>query len=607
MFNPITKVRQEVKDYLHTHVDIVPGTRFNTYDTIKRINLTLNDSFENDALFEGREKIYVNISRPRAEAVATYLDIDTKDIRLEERNPESYFASSFLEYELQLKLKEIGVSRKLNQMARKLAQYGSLVVEETNDGFEIVDLRHIFLDPTVEFIKESRFVINKYSLDDRSLREKKEEGWDSDAIESIIAKKKSSLGHAEQAYEDVESENSVVSSKLIEVYRRFGYVPESFVKESGDDEKMVFAVYVVAEPFMQSKKADGTYHDEGVILYKKEWKGELPMKDVHMFKIDGRWLGLGVIEALFPQQERTNELVNQKRISMEVELMHIFQSADPMVLTNVLADLKSGDVLHSKSGISKLDNRDININSYQTELNNYDGFADKVSFANDILTGGDVPKTTPATNVVLQNNNSIKIHQFKREDFAIFVRELLEEHVLPKVISDLDHEHVVKFTGDSEIIRSLDKRVAKNIANEAALDAVLNGVTITQDDKERMAELTINSLRQKGSKRFIKLVKGYYKKYQYDLQIHVDNEMKDAPTLANNMFSFMQILASNPQALDDPVVRELTMGYGEKIGINTGKLEIAMAERESKQQAQPNNLPNITPQQTNERSSQTVL
>lgn len=606
MFDPITQVRQEVSDYIDTYIDIVPGTRFNTYDTIKRINLYLNDSFEDDSLFEDREKIFINISRPRAETVATYLDIDQKDIVLEERSPSGYFASSFLDYEFKTKMYEMGLSAKLNKLSRKLAQYGTVVIEETHDDFDIIDLRNIFLDPAVESIKESRFVITKYYLDDRSLREKVKEGWDSDAIEAIIAKKASAKGESQQAYEDVKSSDGVKSSKLIEVYRRFGYVPEAFIYKGGDPTKMVFAVYVVAEPFLKSKGADGEYKDEGLVLHKMEWKDELPLRDCHMFKIDGRWLGLGVMESLFPQQERVNELINQKRISMEIEMMHIFQSADPMVLSNILADLRSGDVLHSRQGISKIDNRDININSYQTELNNYQGFADRVSFANDILTGGEVPKTTPATNVVLQNNNAVKIHLFKREDFAMFVRDVMKDIILPKVISDLDEEHILKFVGDSEVVNRLDNTIADGQANAVAIDAVLSGVPITKVDKDEIKALTLEQLKLRGSKRFVKLAKGYYSKHEYDLVVHVDNEAKDANVIASNMFGFLQILASNPGAIDDPVTRELVFGYGKQIGIDVGKLEMAQAERESKQRQQPSQLPDITPP-NNERSNQAVL
>lgn len=158
MSNIFSQIRKENDDFFHQYIQIVPGYSFNQYETLKRIHLYLNSKFEGGGLYLGREKLFFNVVVPACEVAAKMLNVDTKDIRLIPQDAKSYFSSYLLEKELKQWLKTSKLSNVLNKIAEEGPRYGSVVLEKVKGGAKVVDLRKLILDPTVESIKDSRFV-----------------------------------------------------------------------------------------------------------------------------------------------------------------------------------------------------------------------------------------------------------------------------------------------------------------------------------------------------------------------------------------------------------------------------------------------------------------
>jgi hypothetical protein len=600
--NIFNQVRSEIDDFLYNDIEVVPGYNFNQYETIKRAHLYLNSQFQDSSLYNGREKIFYNISTPRKDTVVRFLDIDTKDIKIHDLDPKSTMATSLLQKELEIFMRKHNIAHKLNQLADEVVTYGSVVLKDTKDGPVVQDLRRLFLDPTVENITDSRFItyVDYYTPD--QLRKKVNQGWDEEAIEKIIKHKEDQESDAPQAYEGDHMSNEIRSTKLIEVYTRYGNVPEKFIK-GGKSEKSVPAVCIVAEPYMTGENDRGEEEERGQVMFKGKWNKDFPFRDFHFTKTRGRWLGIGVMEALFPAQERMNELANQKRISMELSTLHLFQSADPTIINNMLEDLQNGDVIKVKqpNAIQPIVNEERNLPAFAQEANDYVVLADRISFANDFIAGGNLPSTTPATNAVIQNNNATSVHLFKRENFAIFLTNYFNDYVIPQLVKDLTAEHVLRFVGDSAELDQIDQAVAENAVRSAQLQA---GGLITQPLKDKLFADALAQLKKRGNKRFIKVIKDYYKDKEVEIGVVIGNESKDLATMANNNFTLLQTLAANPQFLNDPVNKELAFAYAEQIGANVGRLEIADSKRQSQQQQQQaqqgQRLPNAPRQQTEE-------
>ena len=570
-------IRNEVDDFINNSIEVVDGYSFNQYETIKRIHLYLNSQFEGSKYYEGREKIFFNIVKFRKEAVARFFDIDTKDIKLRPLNPVSEYSTLFLEKELQYWVKKNKFDILLNRMADQFTGYGSAVIRKTKKGAKLMDLRRIFLDPTVETISDSRFITIKHNLTASQLRDKVKDGWDADAIERIIRRKENdeTLDQSPESYEDGVTITAVRSTPYYEVYERFGEVPQS--EFEGKSTKMVRSLFIVAEPYAKSE-VDGNEYENGEILYKTKWNKEYPFRDIHYSKTEGRWLGVGVVEDLFPVQERMNEVKNQQRISMEISSIHLFQTSDNTIVSNVLTDLSNGTVVKSKSGINPIVNEERNLAAFANEEQSYMGMADRISFANDLVTGGQLPTSTPATNAVIQQNNSVSVFLFKRQNVTNWLQDFFTDFVLEQALRDMSAEHILRYAGDSSVLKLIDD----SLVQKAKFKAVLSAEKAISEEEFMALEFSTRSELQKlGNVRFVKIKQDLYGDLEFEFDIQIGNEQEDPNVMANNIKAVLVDLVTNPQLMQNPLAKLLFSEYAQRIGINPAKLEMAMGQMET--------------------------
>ncbi len=599
-------VRKEIQDFIHNPITVVEGYEFNQYENVKKTHLYLNSRFYSGSntnadqpLVDGIERaeddrIFFQITTPRVKAVKRFFNIDIADVVLDEIDPQSELALQLLNKDFDRFAEKHGLSAEFNKFRDPYIEYGSLVIEVLgNKKPSVIPLQNYFLDPTVERSADSRFNTIKYSMTPKMLRDKIKDGWDKDAVEAAI-KAASEKSNAKNSYEDDGGTNQIISSSLIDVYKRYGYLCRHMVDdeakegtEGGDEEIMTMTVVALGPNAVKKGNKDD---DKSEVLYKQEWKSDLPILDTHLVKTHGRWQGIGIVELLYPIQQRMNEVANQKRISMEISMLHLFQTADPGVLNNILTDLENGDVLRTKvqGSISPIATEERNLAATESEIVTYQTQGDKLSFANDLLSGGDVASSTPATNVVVSNNNQVLVHLEDRQNFTNFVAdEYIKRHVVPQLIKEMDDEHFLRIVSEPEDLLQIDDKIVDMQAWEIIKDRAINQGkmidAVMQDDLKKEIRQT---LARKGGNRYAKILKGYYKSKIGDVLVLIGNEKKDLAKMANNTLQFFNVI-QNPQVLDDPVNRLFITQYAREIGIDTAKLELAYAKRTAQQDANP--------------------
>ncbi len=575
-------IRQEVFDFLNNYIVIVPGYSFHQYLTIKRIHLYLNSKFEQsnegDALWKNRERLFVNVVVPACEIASKMLNVDSKDVRLLPQDPKSYFSTYLLEKELRQWLKTSKIANILNKIAEDAPRFGSVVLEKTKDGAKVIDLRKLMLDPTVESIKDSRFVTTIAYMTPSELRET---GWDD--VELAISRFGTTYGQT--AYEDRSGGvNLMRSTPYVKVYKRYGEVQQGWI-DGSTSQKMVKALFIVAGAEEQQKSADGkNTTDLGVVLFKSRWYKEWPYKDFHYQKVLGRWLGLGIVESLFDVQVRMNELKNQKRISMELSSLHIFQTKDNQIVRNVLDDLQSGDIMLSKSGIEPVANEERNLPAFKDEEESYLAHAQRISFAYDAVSGAAAPASSTATANINAQQQATSTFGFKRENYTNMLRDFFNDLVLPQLMSDLTPEHIMRFTGNNQELNKLDEAAAEIYANDALKDMVLNGETPTVEHQDVLREIAKKKYRSLGENRFLKIKKAFYKDAQFEFDFNIGNEQLNPQLVATNTQAVLSAIGSNPELMQNPVSKLLLFKYAEALGISRSELE--MADTESTQKIQ---------------------
>ena len=594
--NIFSMIRGEVDNYIFNFIEVVEGYVFSTYWTIRRCHLYFNSQLQNKMDYQRRERLFFNITKSAALVAGRMLNLDTKDIKLLPMNPESDFEIFLLEKELKLWLKKNKINHLINQIADELPIYGSVVVKKTKKSAKIMDLRRFFFDPTVESIKDSRFITIKHYLTPSELRAKVKDGWDIDSIEYLIENNKARSA-APQSYERSGQINQIISSPYITVFERYGEVPKYMLGDE-DEDTQVRSLFIVGEAYQFEQTQAGEITEEkGRVLFKSEWKGEWPFQDLHYQKTRGRWLGVGVIEDLFPIQERRNELANQKRIAMEVSALLLFQTKDATVVNNVLTDLQSGDVIKSMSGIEAFPNEIRSLNAYQQEEQTYEDLGQKVSFAQDTLAGQELPASTTATAINAQQNNAGSIFTYKREKFGIALQEFINEWVMPQLVKDITPKHILMFTGSAEDLMQLDQKAAEAYANSQGMEMMLSGKPYTEEIKQSLVKKALDTYQKQGTKRFIDLKESFYKDVEDEFDILITGEQQNQTVEAQNISAFLQVF-ENPAIRNDPAAKLFIADYAKKIGLNPLKVEMALNQpvpqqpQQNPQQPQPMQVSN---------------
>lgn len=584
------QIRRENDYFMYNFISPVPGYSFNQYMTIKRIFLYLNNKFENSEGYLGRAKLFYNIVTPPCEVATKMLNIDTKDIKLIPINdPKNYFPVYLLEKELRVWLKTSKMGQLLNQIAEEGPRYGSVVLEKTKDGAEVVDLRRLFLDPAVDKIGDSRFVTTIHYMTETQLRETK---WDN----VDVAIQRFANTEAPTPFEDRSGNvNQMRSSPLVKVYKRYGEVPERWIKGANpNSNKIVKALFIVAGPDELQKNTEGRAVGElGVILFSSRWYKGWPFKDFNYNKIKGRFLGMGVVESLFDVQVRMNELKNQKRISMELSQIHLFQSKDKMLARNVLTDLENGDILYSPSGIEPIQNEERNLSAFESEEAAYLQQADKLTFAYEALRGELPPSTTPLGTTQIAVAQATGVYGFKRQNMALFLRDYFNDLVMPQLMSDLSPEHIMRFTGTQQEIDKLDKAASELYVNDVIKKLVLSNSKIDPQVLVQAKDKAINEYRKMGVNRFIKIKEQFYKNAEFEFDFNIDNEQVDPASVVQNIQAILGF-AQNPALLQDPRFKMLFYKMSEALGVSPGELE--MVDEEAKQMNQNGQLPSLNQQ-----------
>jgi hypothetical protein len=591
------QVRLEQNNFYSNYIQVVPGYQYNQYYTLKRAHLYLNSKYEDTNQYMGRDKLFFNIVIPPCEVAMRMLNVDTKNIRLWPTNPKSYFSTYLLEKELKLWLKDNKMARILNQIAEEAPRYGSVVLEKTKDGAELVDLRKLINDPTVENIQDSRFITTIHYMTETELRDS---GWDN--VETAIDRfaNTSSMESFEDQYGNL---NQIQTTPYIKVWKRYGEVPTWWIDSKAKPgttagDKLVKSVFIIAGADRFALNAEGKPTGEmGVTLFKSKWYKKWPYKDFHYTKIKGRWMGLGVTEMLFDAQVRMNELKNQKRISMELSSMHLLQTPDRTIVRNALTDLQNGDIIVSPNGITPIPLEERNLPAFENEEESYMGQVDRLSFAYEAIRGQQADNQTTLGQTQIAVAQSSSVYAFKRENLQIFLREYFNELVLPQLMKDLTPDHIMRFTGTAQELQVLDQAAGDLAANDYIKQKIVKGHFVAPEEVEFLKQIKVKEYQKLGESRFLQIKKNFYDDADFEFDFLIGNEQADPATMTQNYQAVLSELVEAQQtgALNDPRVKLVFSKWAEQMGINQAEFDQADQQSGAQQlqaQQQPNGQQN---------------
>lgn len=506
------------------------GYSFNHVDTLKMIDLYYNSKYKTgmyDPL--GQRKFFYNVVKPACDIATKFVDLDTKDIILSPEGADDEIPTWFMQKKLKRWLQEYDFGCLLNEIGFDYPKYGHVVIKEHKDGFKKVNLQNLRVDPTAECLDKSTFVYEVVSMSRGEISGMK---WDT-----------------KELFSRGDDQNFII----YDCYEM-------------DDNSWKHTVY--GDLFSKKDKDGINRAVESEINNQDDFYGslelftetvdELPYYELVWEKVPGRWLGYGFVEYLEENQIAVNEAENLERAGLKFSSLHLFQTRDEDVAgSNILTNTQNGSIIKVNSEITKIAMEERNLAAFNNTRNNWSANTERKTFTTDITSGANLPSRTPLGVAQLQAAGSSSYFELKRENYGLFVKELLLDKVLPDFLKDTRKEHVLMFASSDQDIDNLDRMISKMMVDDAVVDyALKTGFFPSQQEKDALKERIMGDLKRQKN-RYINIPKNYYADASYFVDVNITGENMDNGAKSQVIQLALQIVGTNPNILSNPVTKQM--------------------------------------------------
>lgn len=598
MIDIFRQIRDERSDFLNNEIEVVPGYNFSQYNTIKKSHLYYNSHYEKGDYEEVngvmRKKVFHNLSRWRCEVASKMIDMDIKDFILVSNKPETDWNVFLLEKELKVWLKKNKMGQLLNEISRLLPVYGSVVLYKTKEGAKIEDLRYFYCDQAASSLEDTRYILKRMLLSHQDMRKMSKYGWQnvSEAIDKFSGKYNvgydlqgvSATGQGSQLYYEgagVQNVTKAQTAHLVEVFERYGQVPLSwFTNSESDENEYVLAKYCVAGVDQAVVNDKGiVIAEEGVILY-KEQIDELPFKEVHYTKTEGRWLGVGIVEILFENQRIINQYKQAEAIGHELGALQLFQTRDDTIAQNIMTDLQPGEILKAKSEITPIATEQRDITGLHSSMEALEAHSDSLTFSRDVVSGENLPSSATLGAVQIQTQQTTAVFDYKKENIGLFLGDFIKDLVFPQIERELNKAHVLRLAGTMQEMQKLRKNYATNIANYKLIRHAIDDDPTSEDSPEldqflydTYYEEAMKDIQKHGDKIWTEVQERFFKNLDYEVDIVSTGENKNIYSQINNGNALLMALAKDPTITTDPTKKKILFKVMSAMGWHISELE----------------------------------
>lgn len=575
-FNIYSKIEEELEDFNTSNLSLAQGRggdlryleengayTFSQKDTLEKIDLYYNSKFETGEYdSEGQRKLFLNIVSFRTDVAVKMIDVGVKDFTFIPMNGSSEWKTWLLQEDFRQYAQKEDFGKLINELEKDYAKYGSCVSKKVGNSIERVPIRSLRNTQSARTLYDA-VVSGGYVIEEHeySQYELEQYPWDTEDIDLEYGEK-------------------------LKCYERYGLVPESLVKEGGRDDKQVISMAIVTINKRKNKKDKAT----GNILFIEKIT-DIPYREAHWDKEDGRWLGIGNVERQFENQVARNTLINLRRRSLFWSSKHVFQSPDTAIAKNLVLGANDGDVLEITQGgqITQVDTQARNIPEISSDEQVWENNSNQLSFTYDIATGENQPSGTPFRLGVILSNAVTSHFQIKKENFAFFLRDTFFDLMIP-IFKKQSKEHILTISNSVNGVERLKEAITTHYTNRKILDTILNkGELITPEEARTQVESEISKRKYLA----IEILNDFYSDVESNVQLEITGEGMNTASKIETLKTVMQVVGQNPAILSNPV----TKGILSKIVSLTGEsLESVIGVQRPEQSISPVQTPN-SPQQ----------
>ena len=415
----------------------------------------------------GREKPFFNIVVGHRNIWYRATEIDFKRFFIRALKKAHEVLSFLATIHLQTWIKKSGFYAFLNDWGLSLATHGSTVLKFVEKDGElkskVIDWNTLLCDP-VDFdgnIKAEKLWFTPAQL----LQQNYDEELTQKLLESTTTRK------------NMDGQQKDNKSDYILVYEVHGEMPETYLKEGGDEKKYVQQMHVIS--IVEKKDDKGNKYTEAHSLYSgKESKN--PYMITHLIKKDGITYTGGAVKNLFDAQWMTNDTHKKIKDQLDLASKILFQTSDGNFAgQNAMSNLENGDILiyTPNNPLTMLNNKP-DIVAMQSNKADWQNIAMQINGINEAMVNA--PKSGTAwrqTQAVLQESHDLFNLMMKNK--KIYLKMMFQEYILPFLKKKMDTSEEISDTLESWQIKEIDSRYVPNEAirmvNRKKKDAILSG------------------------------------------------------------------------------------------------------------------------------------
>lgn len=536
---------QELERQLYSYkgsVDIADGLVFSQYETLRKVEFYSNSKYilgERDAL--GRKKPFYNVVNDKVNVAVRATDIDTKDIEITADEPNGIVPAFLFKKELQRWYKDSNFGITLNDISETRARYGGVIAKKTKDenGFTIdrVLWKNVITDQC-DF--NTGLVIEKHYMTPDRLEEKRGV-WNDEAIDNAVE-------FASKKVYDIYTSTYKSTTPQVVVYEIHGVFPETYLDENGDKYNYTKQVHFVAY-------TNGT---KNCVLHSDTEK-ELPYKYLAWRRVPGRMLGVGMVEDGFEAQTWTNDTVMKQREAMELASKVLFKSSVPNIANNVLTELENGAIIDTSAGgdIVQLSTVSNAIPAFDRLIEQWNQQYQRVASVFEANTGENLPSGTPFRLAAVLNQEANSLFNYRREEMGLWLVEVFEDWIIPELTKKINKAHILSMNFTPDELKFIDDSFATSVANQKAVDAVMEGKILTQADYDAFIQGAKAALQGTKDIRYLDIPDNYYKNFKYTITINITGEQRNKAVTLETLNSILTVVAQNPNVLRDPALSQI--------------------------------------------------
>ena len=538
----------DITESYNTPISRVDGLYRNPKEIIRTIEFYTNNQYmsgNRDGL--GREKPFYNVCNYRVTVAKTATDLDVKDIKFEPDSLKFSVQTMLINRELYKYLKETNFSLTLNEMGITRPKYGGVLLKKNKvDGkldIGVVDWTNLDFDPS-DVIGGA--LVETFYFQPSELASKTE-WYDKD--------------------EFLKAHNKMYKNKPVkcEIKEVSGEFPEEFdpewsgkKTETGKYQRMCFYIGVVGK-----KKFLLYYEEEKESRYKY-----LPWEAV------GKVLGRGVVEDGFESQVWQNDAMISMKNAMELSGKVVMATDSQKISGNAITGIDNGHIFQMEQGrsLTSVNLSASSLPEFQNIITLWDMQYNKVSSTYDANTGEAPTAGTPYSQTALLNQVANSPFEYRREEWGIFLNEVLNEWIMPELKKRIKKEHYLVSEFDDEELDLIDETIANFESNKVVFDK-MRGDGISQMEQMDMITGMKNQLKKTGKKREVKIPEGFLD-VEGHITANITGELKNKSAVLQSLDSIFKTVVStfNPNtgqyaALQDPILAKVFAQIVEMSGV----------------------------------------